>query len=160
MKAWPVRPALAAALVALSIAPGARHAARATEQNVLMDALVKGVTIETTAMPTDPVGRFQAEIINFAVPAARTLHISFQADGAQSLLDYTASGPIVDALKTPTRPAQPLVVRNEQRFVALALAHADDSPAGLMFTARSVEKLKATIRQASSWFCPCWPFCK
>ena len=77
------------------------------------------------------------------------------------MLEYTSSGPVVDALKTPSaRPPRPEVVQNEQRFVALALAHADQSAAGLVFTAKSVEKLKATIRQAAGWFCPCWPFCK
>src|SRR5438132_14097761 len=111
MKTWSISRALAAGLLAFCIVVPAHRSARAAEQNALMDALVKGVPIEAPAIPPDPVGQYQAEIINLAVPSARALHIRFQPDGAQSLLEYTSSGPVVDALKTPSaRPPRPEVV--------------------------------------------------
>jgi len=160
MTSLPIRAALAAALVALTAVPGAPRTA-AAQQAALIEALVKNAPIPAAAMPTDPVGKFQAEVVNLAVPAARSLRVQFQPDGAQSLLEYIGSGSVVDALKTPAgRPEPAVIVRNEQRFVALALAHAEESATGLLFTKTSVDKLKATVRQAQGWFCPCWPFCK
>jgi hypothetical protein len=160
MTSLQVRAALAAALVAWAAVPGASRTAAAQEP-ALIDALVKNAPIPAATMPTDPVGKFQAEVVNLAVPAARALRVQFQPDGAQSLLEYIGSGPVVDALKTPAgRPEPAVIARNEQRFVALALAHSEESATGLLFTKTSVDKLKATVRQAQGWFCPCWPFCK
>ena len=151
---------MAAAIVAAALLSNATGV-RVDAQGPFIDALVKMAPVPSAAMPSDPVGRFEAEIVNVAIPAAEALHVRFQPDGAQSLLDYIGTtGTIVEKLKTPSgRPAPAVIARNQQRFVALTLAHAEETSNGLVFTARSTERLKLTLRQAATGWCPCWPFC-
>ena len=132
----------------------------------LVNALLKG-SIEALPQPalvTDPVTRFQSEVVRVAVPAARSLGVTFAPDGATALLGYMASQPIASQLKDPGPPGTvPTAAQregNEKRFVALLLAHADREK--LQITAQSVKQTQSAIDaiRPLGWFCPCWPFCK
>lgn len=143
----------------------AEMAAQAQSQD-LVNALVQS-SIEKLQQPaqiTDPVRRFQNEVVRVAVPAARSLGVTFASDGAAELLTYLGSEPIASQLRIQARsgvaPTQAERDANEKRFVALLLAHAERDR--LQITAQSVKRTQNTIEaiRPAGWFCPCWPFCK
>jgi hypothetical protein len=154
---------LVGGVVATLFVEAPRVHAQVQEMDLVNALLLKG-PIEALPQPgqiADPVRRFQSEVVRVAVPAARSLGVTFAPDGANSLMGYLASPPIASLLREPgTAPPAGQRDGNERRFVALLLAHADREK--LQITAESVKRTQGAIDaiRPSGWFCPCWPFCK